>query len=504
MSRLTPHSYFIRRFPSTNKLRQSFVSNQKKISSLLRQVRTKPITSTPQKIIDSQYRVFSRISAFAPFSPANRVSFYFSGDNAFKSMWSAISAARTSIRLDIYHLEGDVAEITRKLLIQKAREGVSVVVTYDVFGSSNLDKNFQSSLEAAGGKVIPFNDPLHFQNPFVRNHRKLLVVDDSVGFLGGMNLTDQFRSEQSGGLGLFRDVHIRVEGSAAKALGHLSSYSAQPSRRTARYYALPRYLRYFKSRFAMTPQSQLPASVSQAECTEETEISTPVAMQIVDSDFLQRRRNIQLALRLLIRSSVNRLYLTSPYFIPTRRLRKELLDAAQRGIDVRIVTAGVNDVGMALFASQYIYRSFLEAGIKIYEYHGPARGETLHSKLAMVDGYTGCVGSFNLDLHSDRNLEVMAIMYSPCVVEKMEAQFQNYLLESKEVTLDCLERRTIWHHVRNAVCYHAVVFTNNFAGPSETPVNPLIRRLRRLVVYMSKISVIWRKLTSVHNSRISS
>jgi cardiolipin synthase len=449
----------------------------------------KPISSP--KIPENQAKVFQRLLASSPYSSSNRVAFYFSGDAAFDAMWNAISQAKISIRMDIYHFEGLTAEKTRQLLIQKAQEGVSIALTYDVYGSSMLLPSFRASLEEAGVTVIPFNDPLDFRNPFVRNHRKLLVIDDNIGFIGGMNFTDQFRSVASGGLGTFRDVQIRIQGSAARALGHLSTYSAEPTRRIGKYYVFSRYLPYFKARFSVAPP--LPENEATTVSGNDFELS-PLGVHIIDSDFLQRRRGCQFALKLLLQAAVSRCYLTSPYFIPTRKLRNQLLACAKRGVDVRIVTAGVNELGFALYSSQYIYRTFLNAGIRIYEYHGPLNNETLHSKLAMIDGYTGCVGSFNLDLHSDRNLEVMAVFYSPTVVAKLELEYEDYLLHSKEVTLDCLEKRSFWHNIRNKLCYHIVLFGNNFAGPSQTPVSPFVRWLRKKVVYLSKASEILRRI----------
>ena len=153
-------------------------------------------------------------------SAGNRLQVYANGDDAFEAMWAAIESAKESIRMETYILEPDTIGIrTMQLLADAARRGVAVTLIYDSVGSSALllDWTHISSLAASGATVVQFNPILSWpwrRRFLFRNHRKILVVDERVGFTGGMNVGKEYCGLRLGGNNAFRDTHVRVEGPA--------------------------------------------------------------------------------------------------------------------------------------------------------------------------------------------------------------------------------------------------------------------------------------------------
>jgi cardiolipin synthase len=153
-------------------------------------------------------------------SEGNKITLYDTGDDAFRAMWAAIDNAKHRVWLETYILEPDhIGKRTINGLIKAAKAGCDVRLIYDYIGSSKLNSIHLQPLIAAGAQVVPFNPLLTWPWKilhwgFFRNHRKILVVDDTVAFTGGMNIGDQYASPKIGGNGYFRDTHVKVEGPA--------------------------------------------------------------------------------------------------------------------------------------------------------------------------------------------------------------------------------------------------------------------------------------------------
>jgi cardiolipin synthase len=164
-------------------------------------------------------------------------------------------------------------------------------------------------------------------------------------------------------------------------------------------------------------------------------------VQALGSHGLQGKREVQRSVRLTVRYAVQRCWITTPYFLPPLRLMRAMIRSAARGVDVRLLTAGVSDVPIARAASQHIYGQFLNHGVRIFEMFDA----TLHAKTMVIDGLYSTVGSFNLDQFSDkRNLEVNVGMIDPDVARVVEQDFERNLSQAREVTLENWKRRTHW------------------------------------------------------------
>ncbi|MEM7310137.1 MAG: phosphatidylserine/phosphatidylglycerophosphate/cardiolipin synthase family protein [Planctomycetota bacterium] len=351
-----------------------------------------------------------RLRPLGGMSVGNRVELFTDGDALFEALWAAIDAARERVLLSTYILADDrVGRRTIAALAAAAERGVEVLLRYDSVGSLGLGEGDTERLRRAGGRAVAFNPLLTLRSRLsrrvVRDHRKVAVVDGTTAFCGGMNVAEEYAGERHG-TGLFHDAHLRLEGPAA---GQLEALFADASGPPAR------------ARFETTPR--------------------PVDgtfLQVLESNRWRRRRAIQRAMRYTLSRAEERAYLASPYFLPPRRLRRALTSAAQRGVDVRILTAGPSDVPIVRVASQHVYGRFLRAGVRIFE----LQERVLHAKTVVIDGVYASVGSFNLDLLSDRyNHEVNATMLDRRLGAALEAQLQRDFAGAREVTLESWENR---------------------------------------------------------------
>ncbi|MCZ6599044.1 MAG: phospholipase D-like domain-containing protein [Planctomycetota bacterium] len=376
-------------------------------------------------------------------SQGNRVRVFEDGDDLFEAMWEAILRARERIVMTTYILSPDrVGLRTLSALEAAARRDVEVDLRYDAVGSSGLGEEWIDGLRKAGARVRAFNPirlglhwPIRLRlrwpilrlrwpisrlrwrfSPLLRDHRKILVVDERVAYCGGMNVAEEYAGEKWG-TGVFRDTHLELEGPCVVDLGGLLAEGSTK------------------------PAPEAPS----------TDLGEATFVQVLESDRRRNRRAIQRALRVTLARAAERCWLTSPYFLPPRRLRRAITKAAARGLDVRVLTAGRSDVPLVHMASQHVYGRFLRAGVRIFE----MSGRILHAKTVAIDGVYCSVGSFNLDRISyRRNLEVNVTALDRELTAELERQFLHDLTLSEEVTLATWEDRTWLQRSIHWAAYH--------------------------------------------------
>jgi cardiolipin synthase len=342
-------------------------------------------------------------------SQGNSVRVLIDGDEVFETLWAAIAAARASVLLTSYILEPDrVGERTLDELGRAAERGCRVLLVLDAFGSHRVSAERLARLGALGARVVLFNPIVRWRTRFsrlVRNHRKIAVVDERIALCGGMNVAEEYAGTRHG-TGLFRDTQLLLEGPCARHLAQLVEHDALES----------------------------------GPAPERGDAAGPgdSLVQILESHVRRHRRAIQKALRVTLARALERCYLTSPYFVPPKRLVRALKHAARRGVDVRVLTAGRSDVPLVRLASQHLYGRLLRAGVRIFE----LQERVLHAKTVTVDGVYAAVGSFNLDAWSDRrNLEVSVAVLDAQAALVLERQFLADLERSVEVRLAQWTRR---------------------------------------------------------------
>ena len=347
-------------------------------------------------------------------SHGNEVRVIVDGDQTFEAMWADIARAERSVHLTTYIFEHDrVGQRTLEELVAAAKRGCRVLVVLDAFGSHRLDRTHLEPLRAAGGEVLFYNPlvawPIRVSR-LVRNHRKILVIDRCVSFCGGMNVAEEYAGSRHG-TGLFRDTQLRIAGPAAHDLATVVEELA---------------------RIIDGEKRQLPGQRAEPN-------GDGCVVQILESPGRRRRASIQKALHTKLGRAIERCYLTSPYFVPPRALMVALCEAARRGVDVRVLTAGRSDVPAVRLASQHLYGRLLRAGVRIFEF-GPG---VLHAKTGTVDGVSASVGSFNLDYWSyRRNLEVSVGVFGGAATRELELQFDADLAGAAEVHLASWEGRS--------------------------------------------------------------
>lgn len=345
-------------------------------------------------------------------SQGNSVRVLTDGDEVFEAFWGAIAGAQRSVHLSTYILEPDrVGTRTLLELERAAGRGCRVFVVLDAFGSHRVSSERLAALRAAGATVVTFNPIVRWRAPFsrlVRNHRKILVVDRRLAFCGGMNVAEEYAGTRNGS-GLFRDTQVALEGACARDLADMVERDAL-------------------GEDAVDRRRRPPEPADSGSL-----------VQILESHVRRHRRAIQKALRVTLGRTLERCYLCSPYFVPPQRLKRALVHAARRGVDVRVLTAGRSDVPLVRLASQHLYGRLLRAGVRIFE----LESRVLHAKTATVDGVYAAVGSFNLDYWSDRrNLEVSVTVLDRGAACALEEQFLRDLEGAREVHLSSWSRRS--------------------------------------------------------------
>ncbi|HYF50273.1 MAG TPA: DUF2062 domain-containing protein [Planctomycetota bacterium] len=368
-----------------------------------------------------------------PLVKADGVRLLVDGAQAFPEMLGCIAAARTSIDLETYIL---CADYTGKrfgaALMAAARRGVAVRLLYDGFGGIGLPQDYIDALLSAGVKVRVYR-PLStiwkrgFRPLNRRDHRKILVIDRSVGFAGGLNIADDYASKEDFGTG-WRDTHLRIDGSVpVQELAKLFNDTWV----RADEYTLPAGT----EAPAPAPESELPPP---AACTTQY-TSRDVTVQILSNkEFFQRVR-LRRAYLHAIRNARHYILIENAYFIPDRGIRRALYRAVRRGVVVGVIIAKESDVRIAAMASRALYAELLTNGVRIFEY--PT--SMVHSKCAAIDDIWSMVSSYNLDHRSLlHNLEAGVLLLNRPVAHALRDQLMIDITRSREVLLEQHQSRS--------------------------------------------------------------
>ena len=315
----------------------------------------------------------------------NTIDLMVNGKETFPAMLDAIASAEHFIHLEFYRIEPDnLGTEFRELMQRKAREGVTVRVIYDDVGSWNIHKPYIREMRESGVSIYPFM-PVRFPSFSskinYRNHRKILVVDGRVGFVGGLNIADKYIHGLPG-LGPWVDTHLKVVGEAVAALD-----------------------RVFISDWDFVSGEELPPEGSQEHVIKTgNRCLVQVASSGPDTDWA----TIMQVYFSAIATAKSSIYLTSPYFSPDESLLTALKTAALSGVDVRMIFPKYSDSIIANWNTRSYISELLEAGVRIFLYESGF----IHSKYLLVDNVFSSVGSPNVDVRSfDLDFEVTALIY---------------------------------------------------------------------------------------------
>ena len=360
------------------------------------------------------------------------------GVEAFPAMFAAMDTAESSIALEMYIFSDDeTGSEFRKHLVMAAGRGVRVRVLIDAWGSWSLPDSFWDELRNAGGAVRWFHPLLRGLLPF-RNHRKLLLIDNSRVFLGGMNVADAYYRGSHGNQP-WRDNMLEIGGPEAVMLRRsflrMWSKAAAPFRRMM--------IRLRLSRRA----------IEQA--------SGPV--RFLESGPENPMLPVRRAYRLIVKNAKRTIDLAMGYFYPHGTMLRALKRAVRRGVRVRLMVPLHTDVPASRWAAWGLYGRLLKAGVEVWEY-APAM---MHSKLAIADD-TLIAGSANLDIRSGRiNYELVAMVSDRTLADEARSDFEDDVKESVRVTLDDWRNRPFLQKVKEWISYFLLARFDVFIARRE-------------------------------------
>ena len=371
--------------------------------------------------------------AGAPLTTGNDVVLLEDGPNTYRAMLAAIESARDHINLETYILEDDdVGRAFAQALVAKQRSGVQVNLMHDSVGTLKTPRSFFEGLQAAGIAVVEFNpiNPLLARKDWQlnqRDHRKLLVVDGRVAFLGGINISSVYSSGSSGSSGL--------RGSGASALAFTQGQTDRPPgppwRDTDLQLRGP-VVADLQKLFIDAWVAQQGPTLAPRNYFPPPENAGGQVVRAIGSKPDEAYSQIYATLLSAIGSADKTVWLTNAYFAPDPQLLGALTQAVARGVDVKLILPSQTDSWLVFHAGRAYYSGLLEAGVKIYE----RRGAILHSKSALIDGVWATVGSTNLDWRSFlHNHELNAVVLGDGFGRQMRAMFERDLAASEAITL---------------------------------------------------------------------
>ncbi|OPZ32236.1 MAG: Major cardiolipin synthase ClsA [Bacteroidetes bacterium ADurb.BinA174] len=342
-----------------------------------------------------------------PLLGGNDIQFFTECSDKFEHLIRDIENAKKHIHIEYYAFDGDaIGTKVKNALIEKSLEGVEVRVIYDSFGSRKTKKAFFEEFRKAGIEVEPFLKlalPKLTSRLNFRNHRKIVVIDGQIGYLGGMNIADRYVDGFK--WGIWRDTHVRIEGKGVQGLQSIFLIDW-----------------FFVSQTLITSRKYFPELPSFGN----------ISMQTVNSGPMRDEREISHGILQAIYDAQKSIFIQTPYFVPPEPMIEALQAAAIRGLDVRIMISKKTDVKLVHLASLSFVKEVLQAGIKVYFYE---KG-FLHSKLMVFDDSLTLIGSVNFDSRSfEHNFEVEAFIYDYNVAEEAIKIFVEDQRDSQIVSL---------------------------------------------------------------------
>jgi cardiolipin synthase len=345
-----------------------------------------------------------------PVSSATGVELLSGGARTFDAIFEAVRAARNHIHLEYYIFEPDqIGTALRDLLVERAKQGVTVRLLIDALGSKRIDRKFMAPMHEAGVQVALFHDTKIGRRlrPVTnyRTHRKIVVCDGRIGFTGGVNITDE--EDKRTNPDAYHDVHLRIEGSAVRWLQttFLEDWT------------------YATGEDPRGMDDAMNAMLPQLEAGD-------IPVQIVTSGPDNALEAIHRMHVEAIHSATHRAWLTTPYFVPGEPALMALTSAALRGVDVRLLVPRRSDSAIVSAAARSYFDELIAAGVKVWEY----KARMLHSKTLVVDEHCAMIGTANFDNRSFRlNFEVCAVVYGPALARPLASQFETDLHSSGAV-----------------------------------------------------------------------
>ena len=369
----------------------------------------------PEAAADPAGRAAQRLAGI-PYLRGNTVELLVNGDATFASILQGIAAAREYVLIEFYIVHDDgIGRELKAHLIERARAGVRVRFLYDEIGSADLPRAYVDELRAAGVEVHEFHTRKGPRNRFqlnFRNHRKIVVVDGRVAWVGGHNVGDEYLSRDPE-VGPWRDTHVRIEGPAA--LGAQLAFAedwhwAAGSGLDLRWDPVP------------SPSGDVPVLIVPSSPADELETANLMFIHAINS-------------------AQERIWIASPYFVPDKPVTDALQLAGLRGVEVRILIPDKPDNALVGLAAYTYLDDASVTGAKFYRYGAGF----LHEKVMLVDRSTATVGTANFDNRSFRlNFEITAVIADAAFAAEVERMFEADFARSRLMDPGEYDRKSWW------------------------------------------------------------
>ncbi len=364
-----------------------------------------------------------KTSERSPLTIRNDVEILRNGETKFKRLFEDLKQAKHHIHVEYYIIKDDrIGTQFLDILCEKAQQGIEVKLTYDDVGS-RLSSKMKQRLDDHGIQQFPFM-PVLFSSltgkSNYRNHRKIVVIDGKIGYIGGINISDNYVNTPENSR-YWRDTHLRIYGEAAKVLQFhfLTTWD------------------FVTDQTTQIKDSYFP----------ETDCEKNVAIQIAASGPDTDWANIMEAILTAINNAERYIYITTPYFIPNDQVITALQIASKIGVDVKLIIPKVSDSWIAEQATNSYIQPLLEAGVEVWRY----RKGFVHAKTMVVDDVFSTIGTCNLDNRSfNINFEINALIYDKEESELLKSQFMKDIEDSEKIDADQWQRRSSYNRLKES------------------------------------------------------
>ena len=350
------------------------------------------------------------------------------GEEKFPEVLKTLEMARHFIHMEYYAWENDTrGNQIKEVLLKKAHEGITVRVLYDDYASRAIRRNIVRELKEGGVEIHPkikvklkqFANRVNH-----RDHRKVIIVDGTIGFVGGINISDRYDNTIDTGL-YWRDTHVKFSGPLVHNMQ-----------------------RHFIVSWNSAQNNALEFSNDLFPQVKAHNIGTSGLAQIMAGGPIYPMSTIMLTYFKIFTLASDKLYITNPYFIPNDSILDALKQAAVSGVDVRLLLPEKSDSAIVGAASRFYFSELLRSGVRIFLY----KKGFVHAKTVVADSRLSVIGTANMDIRSfDLNFEIMSVIYSRDFASQCELMFLDDLKESYELTIEKWRKNTITKKIIFAV-----------------------------------------------------
>ncbi|MGM9927281.1 MAG: cardiolipin synthase [Bacillus sp. (in: firmicutes)] len=363
----------------------------------------------------------------SPISLATETKVLTNGEETFSHIIRALKKAKHHIHLEYYIVRDDrISNEIKDILIERAQHGVKVRFLYDAVGSWKLSKKYVRDLRQGGVEMVPFGPvqfPILNSKANFRNHRKIIVVDGYIGFVGGLNIGDEYLGRNKN-FGFWRDTHLMAKGEAVRSLQLIFLQDW-----------------YYSTNNSFLTDEYLSPSLSS--------VPKHGGVQMIAGGPDNEYSVIKNIFFSMITSAKESVWIASPYFIPDDEIFQAIKVAALSGIDVRLIIPQNPDKWIVWHASRSYFPDLLEAGVKIYQY----KSGFMHSKVIIVDRELASIGTANMDMRSFHlNFEVNAFLYRTGSTEKLVNDYLGDVEQSQRLYAETFNKRPITNRILESTC----------------------------------------------------